>query len=94
MQPTAFGHYRIDARIGEGGMGEVFRAFDTKLNRSVAIKVMRRAGDGDLPIERFLREARAASALNHPNPSGRSMMFSGLMSRCISPAACAAATPS
>ncbi|HEX6973172.1 MAG TPA: protein kinase, partial [Vicinamibacterales bacterium] len=67
MQPAAFGHYRVDARIGAGGMGEVYRAFDTRLNRPIAIKVMRRVGDGDLSIERFLREARAASALNHPN---------------------------
>lgn len=67
MHPTAFGPYRVDARLGEGGMGEVFRAFDTRLNRPIAIKIMRRTGDGDLSIERFLREARAASALNHPN---------------------------
>ena len=68
MEFTAFGHYRVDVRIGEGGMGEVFRAFDTRLNRPVA-------DQGDAPrrrwrtssIERFLREARAASALNHPN---------------------------
>ena len=67
MDPTAFGHYRIDARIGEGGMGEVFRAFDTRLSRPVAIKVMRKATDDGVSIARFLREARAASALNHPN---------------------------
>ena len=48
-------------------MGEVFRAYDTKLNRPIAIKVMRRVGEADLSIARFLREARAASALNHPN---------------------------
>jgi serine/threonine protein kinase len=47
-------------------MGEVFRAFDTRLNRSVAIKVMR-PGDSVDQAARFLREARAASSLNHPN---------------------------
>src|SRR5687767_660792 len=49
-------------------MGEVFRAFDTRLNRPVALKLMRAVGDGRIvSAERFLREARAASALNHPN---------------------------
>ncbi|NIP80614.1 MAG: protein kinase, partial [Gemmatimonadetes bacterium] len=64
-----FAHYRIDAPLGRGGMGEVFRATDTRLGRPVAIKVMRSgsvAGD-DVATRRFLREARAASALNHPN---------------------------
>jgi predicted ATPase/tRNA A-37 threonylcarbamoyl transferase component Bud32 len=64
-----FAHYRIDAPLGQGGMGEVFRATDTRLDRPVAIKVMRSgsmAGD-DVATRRFLREARAASALNHPN---------------------------
>ena len=68
MAPTAYAHYRVDSRLGVGGMGEVFRAFDTRLNRPIAIKVLRATGDGRaLSIERFLREARAASALNHPN---------------------------
>ena len=68
MIPTTFGHYRVDARIGSGGMGEVFRAFDTRLNRPVAVKLMRDAGlEQAAIVQRFLREARAASALNHPN---------------------------
>lgn len=63
-----FGHYRVEAQIGQGGMGEVFRAYDTRLNRPVAVKVMRGAGEVQaVDVERFLREARAASALNHPN---------------------------
>ena len=66
MHPTTLGHYRLDRRIGEGGMGEVFRAFDTRLNRPVAVKVMH-AGDRPASAGVFLREARAASALNHPN---------------------------
>ncbi len=68
MNPTTLGHYRLDGRLGEGGMGEVFRAFDTRLNRPVAVKVMRATGDGRIvSAQRFMREARAASALNHPN---------------------------
>src|SRR6187200_706653 len=66
MEARTLGHYRLDARIGEGGMGEVFRAFDTRLKRPVAVKLMRT--DRHLgSVEGFLREARAASALNHPN---------------------------
>ena len=68
MEPTVYGHYRLDARIGGGGMGDVFRAFDTRLNRHVAVKILREAGGGGAAVvQRFLREARAASALNHPN---------------------------
>lgn len=61
-------HYRIIARLGAGGMGEVYQAEDTRLRRLVALKVMQQ---GILQSEeakaRFLREAQAASALNHPN---------------------------
>jgi serine/threonine protein kinase len=68
MKSTTLGQYRLDDAIGQGGMGEVFRAFDTKLNRPVAVKVMRESSDElGLAVLRFLREARAASALNHPN---------------------------
>jgi tRNA A-37 threonylcarbamoyl transferase component Bud32/tetratricopeptide (TPR) repeat protein len=68
MHPTTLGHYRLDAAIGRGGMGEVYRAFDTRLNRKVAIKLMRESsGERQRSVLRFLREARAASALNHPN---------------------------
>ena len=68
MTPTSFGHYRVDGRIGGGGMGEVFRAFDTRLNRPVALKLLRGpAREESDTVQRFLREARAASALNHPN---------------------------
>src|SRR5690349_1833831 len=68
MTPTTLGHYRLEDRLGQGGMGEVFRAFDTRLNRRVAIKIMRSASEAaSTDVERFLREARAASALNHPN---------------------------
>ena len=63
-----FQHYRVESLIGRGGMGEVYRAVDTRLGRSVAIKVMRDThGERGVAVHRFLREARAASTLNHPN---------------------------
>ena len=66
--PITISHYRVEQMIGRGGMGEVYRAVDTRLGRPVAIKLMRESkGDSALTIQRFLREARAASALNHPN---------------------------
>jgi tetratricopeptide (TPR) repeat protein len=65
---THLGPYRIEELLGVGGMGEVFLARDTRLKRTVAIKVLTRAGVPDPELKRrFLREARAASALNHPN---------------------------
>jgi serine/threonine-protein kinase len=65
------GRYRLDARIGSGGMSTVYRAFDTVLERQVAIKLMHReiAADAD-QLERFRREARAVAQLNHPHVVG------------------------
>jgi len=62
------GHYRIDARVGAGGMGDVYRAHDRKLERPVALKWLPRvmAGDADR-LRRFHAEAKAASSLNHPH---------------------------
>ncbi len=61
-------HYRIEARLGSGGMGLVYRATDLKLGRAVAIKLLsRQFSTSEDAKARFLREARAASALDHPN---------------------------
>src|SRR5580704_13725791 len=62
------GRYRLDAQIGRGGMSTVYRAFDTVLERPVAIKLMHReiASDSD-QLERFRREARAVARLSHPH---------------------------
>jgi Tol biopolymer transport system component/predicted Ser/Thr protein kinase len=64
----SFAQYRVTASIGAGGMGEVYRATDTRLGRDVAIKVLPAATAGHPERrQRFEQEARAASALNHPN---------------------------
>src|SRR5215211_4653891 len=64
---TVFAHYRILEPIGAGGMGAVYKAYDEKLDRIVALKVLpAEALAHDERRRRFLQEARAASALNHP----------------------------
>ena len=61
-------HYKILNRLGTGGMGTVYEARDTKLDRIVALKFLRtHAGRKETAIKRFINEAKAASALDHPN---------------------------
>jgi serine/threonine protein kinase len=65
---STLGPYRVLAPLGAGGMGEVYRALDTRLGREVAVKVLPPDLAHDpMRLERFAREARAAAALNHPN---------------------------
>jgi len=63
-----FGHYEIIKQIGAGGMGEVYLARDTRLDRKTAIKVLLgNVAHDEERMRRFVREAKSASALNHPN---------------------------
>ena len=65
---TSLGPYSVTAKIGEGGMGEVYQATDTKLNRQVALKILPEAFASDPDrLARFQREAQVLASLNHPN---------------------------
>src|SRR5262245_16321015 len=72
VQPGSFiGPYRIDSLLGVGGMGEVYRAHDSKLNRDVAIKILPSAFATDPDrLASFKREAQVLASLNHPNIAG------------------------
>ncbi len=71
MIGTAIAHYKVTAKIGEGGMGEVYRATDSRLNRDVALKVIPQAFAADAQrMARFQREAQVLASLNHPNIAG------------------------
>jgi serine/threonine-protein kinase len=66
--PASIGHYKITAKLGEGGMGAVYRATDTKLHRDVAVKILPPAFAEDAGrMQRFEREAQVLASLNHPN---------------------------
>src|ERR1700719_2580177 len=68
MSPEIIAHYRITGKLGQGGMGQVYRAVDTKLNREVAIKVIpEKFIENADRMARFAREAQVLASLNHPN---------------------------
>ena len=65
---TALSRYRVVSKLGAGGMGEVWLAEDTRLNRKVALKLLPAEFTQDVErVRRFSQETKAASALNHPN---------------------------
>ena len=66
MVGRTLAQYRIEERLGKGGMGSVYRAFDTRLKRNVAIKILNRSEESEDELARLLGEARAAAPLNHP----------------------------
>jgi serine/threonine protein kinase len=68
VDATPFGHYQLNKLIGRGGMGEVWRAYDTKTDRIVALKVLpANLADDEIFQQRFRRESQAAAGLNEPH---------------------------
>jgi serine/threonine protein kinase/tetratricopeptide (TPR) repeat protein len=65
--PARIGHYVIDGKLGEGGMGVVYAAHDERLGRRVALKMISSVANDETARKRFWREARAAASVNHPN---------------------------
>jgi serine/threonine protein kinase len=66
----SLGRFQIRERMGDGGFGSVFRAYDPRLDRDVAVKVLKQANPSERMMERFFREARAVARLDHPNIVG------------------------
>src|SRR6266850_6874663 len=65
---TSLGRYEIRSTLGAGGMGEVYLAYDTQLDRTTALKILHSDVATDIQrMRRFIQEAKAASSLNHPN---------------------------
>ena len=84
MIGTTLLHYRVDAKLGEGGMGEVCRTTDTKLGREVAIKVLPANFSRDAQaLVRSEREAKALAALNHPHIAGIHGFEAGHGTHCL-----------
>jgi serine/threonine protein kinase len=68
MIGKTLGHYQITEKLGAGGMGEVYKARDTRLDRTVALKILSPSATPGADLrQRFEREARAIAALNHPH---------------------------
>src|SRR5215471_15683459 len=84
MIGTKIAHYQITKRLGSGGMGDVYHATDTKLGRSVAIKMLREsfASDADR-LSRLKREAQLLASLNHPNVAHIYGLEESQGTRCI-----------
>ena len=70
LNPKRIGRFVIREPLGEGGYGQVFRAYDPRLDRDVALKILKTTRLNEKAIERFYREARAAARLDHPNIVG------------------------
>jgi serine/threonine protein kinase/tetratricopeptide (TPR) repeat protein len=66
-RPARIGHYAIESKLGQGGMGVVYAARDTRLERAVALKTMKSLASDEPSRKRFWREARLAASVNHPN---------------------------